>query len=610
MPELHHRAGPAHADGQPDYSGLSDAELTERIRSGAPQAHPAVQELKRRHLPAVLAYARLCGRNQTAGTQLALQALRLASEEACRGIEPRGQWRHHLLTLVQRVGAAWAVSSRRDRLAPDFASWIDETAQSTATAQTTTTAQSTTTATGAATGTATAGEPGPGSAAPRRRPSEASSDTSSAMLAGFYRLPALTRGVVWYAVVDQEPDATVATCVGVRPDLVADLRAKAPESLRRAFLQAYLERGDRKCLGYRRIIEAAARPGDRRHSGDLTLHLAECPRCTRLVAELTRMVDDPRPVFAEHLLGWRGAEYTTRLPVPGQAGTASARIPGPATTSGTGPPGPRNRLGAGVTGFLGGSRTWQGDATTADGARRPSRSAVLVAAAVAAATVTVVTGTVLVAASGDPEPSRAAVALPTAAVVPPIASASPPAAPSAAPTRQPSQRPTRSPGPTTSAPSPERPAPTPSKSVPPRPVPIVPGAGHHPVVNADTGLCLDIEDGIMANRTDVITTRCNGARTQQWSLEPGGLLRSGADPDYCLDSRGDTDRGAGIWSCASVDGKNGLNLLFTVDASGAVRPRIAPDFALEPLGSSEGSSLGFDPADGDSDQRWNAGTAR
>ncbi|MFJ6636165.1 ricin-type beta-trefoil lectin domain protein [Streptomyces sp. NPDC091376] len=606
MPELHHRAGPPHADGQPDYSGLSDAELTERIRSGAPQAHPAVQELKRRHLPAVLAYARLCGRNQTAGTQLALQALRLASEEACRGIEPRGQWRHHLLMLVQRVGAAWAMSSRRDRLSPDFASWIDETARTTATAQ------STTTATGAATGTATAGEPGPGPAAPRRGPSEASSDTSSAMLAGFYRLPALTRGVVWYAVVDQEPDTTVATCVGVRPDLVADLRAKAPESLRRAFLQAYLERGDRRCLGYRRIIEAAARPGDRRHSGDLTLHLAECARCTRLVAELTRMVDAPRPVFAEHLLGWGGAEYTTRLPVPGPAGTAGARIPLPATASGTGTgtgTAPRNRLGAGVAGFLGGSGTWQGDARTAGGARRPSRSAVLVVAAVAVATVTVVTGTVLVASSGDPEPSRAAVALPTAAVVPPIASAAP-SAPSAAPTRQPSQRPTRSPGPTTSAPSPQRPAPTPSKSVPPRPVPIVPGGGHRPVVNADTGLCLDIEDGVMANRTDVITTRCNGARTQQWSLEPGGLLRSGADPDYCLDSRGDTDRGAGIWSCASVDGKNGLNLLFTVDASGAVRPRIDPDFALEPLGSSEGSSLGFDPVDGDLDQRWNAGTAR
>ncbi|MEU3303704.1 RICIN domain-containing protein [Streptomyces sp. NPDC006678] len=602
MPELHHQSGPPQADGQPDYSGLSDAELTERIRSGAPQAHPAVQELKRRHLPAVLAYARLCGRNQTAGTQLALQALRLASEEACRGIEPRGQWRHHLLMLVQRVGAAWAVSSRRDRLSPDFASWIDETAQ------TTTAAQSTTAATAAATGTATTGEPNPGPAAPRSRPSEASSETSSAMLAGFYRLPALTRGVVWYAVVDQEPDATVATCVGVRPDLVADLRAKAPESLRRAFLQAYLERGDRRCLGYRRIIEAAARPGDRRHSGDLTLHLAECPRCTRLVAELTRMVDDPRPVFAEHLLGWGGAEYTTRLPVPGPAGTAGARIPGPTTASGTGP-GPRNRLGAGVAGgILGGSGTWQREATRTGGARRPSRSAVLVAAAVAV--VTVVTVTALVAASGDPEPSGAAVALPTAAVVPPIASASAPAAPSATPTRQPSQRPTRSPGPTTSAPSPERPAPTPSKSVPPPPVPIVPGAGHHPVVNADTGLCLDIEDGIMANRTDVITTRCNGARTQQWSLEPGGLLRSGADPDYCLDSRGDTDRGAGIWSCASVDGKNGLNLLFTVDSSGAVHPRIAPDFALEPLGNSEGSSLGFDPADGDSDQRWHAGTAR
>lgn len=114
----------------------------------------------------------------------------------------------------------------------------------------------------------------------------------------------------------------------------------------------------------------------------------------------------------------------------------------------------------------------------------------------------------------------------------------------------------------------------------------------------------------MADRTDVVTVRCSGALTQQWSLDSIGLLRSNADPDFCLDSRGDTDRGVGIWSCASVNGKNGLNLLFTVDGSGAIRPQVAPDFALEPLGSSEGSLLDFDPVDGDSDQRWTAGVSQ
>jgi hypothetical protein len=167
---------------------------------------------------------------------------------------------------------------------------------------------------------------------------------------------------------------------------------------------------------------------------------------------------------------------------------------------------------------------------------------------------------------------------------------------------RPTSSPTRTPPPAASEP----PAAAPTKSVVPIPAPIVPGAGYHPVVNAGTGLCLDVEDGVMANRTDVITTACNGATTQQWRLEPNGLLRNSADPEFCLDSRGDTDRGAGIWSCSSVDGRNGLNLQFDVDGAGVVSPRIDPDFALEP----RGGSLGFDRLDDDADQRWNAGTSR
>ncbi|NUK89077.1 RICIN domain-containing protein, partial [Streptomyces lunaelactis] len=145
-----------------------------------------------------------------------------------------------------------------------------------------------------------------------------------------------------------------------------------------------------------------------------------------------------------------------------------------------------------------------------------------------------------------------------------------------------------------------------SKSLPRPPAPIALGAAYTQVVNAASGLCLDIDNGVMANRTDVVTVTCSGAETQRWTLDSTGLLHSSADPAYCLDSRGDTDRGAGIWSCASVNGKNGLNLLFTVDGAGAIHPRIAPDFALEPLAGSEGSLLGFAPAGAAGDQHWNA----
>lgn len=585
MPEFHH-AGPLRAHGQPDDSALSDAELGERIRTGAPRAHPAIQELKRRHLPAVLAYARLCGRNQTAGNQLAVHALRLAADEAGRGIEPRGHWRHHLLMLVRHVGTEWARDGRRDRLSADFAAWTDATAA---------------TGAGETAGSATAsGPPAPGSA----------QEAAAAVLTAFYRLPELTRGVLWYAVVDQEPDSVVAGCLGVRADLVPDLRLRAPESMRQAFLQAYLERGDKRCLGYRRIIEAAARPVDRRRSGDLTLHLAECPRCTQVVAELTRMTDNPRMVFAEHLLGWGGAEYTARLPVSatlgdvtvsGMPGAVPAQGSAPASAPGSGPGPAAERADAAVP-----DRPRQPPAGEAPwwSVRLPSRSVLLIAAVVVAGSAA--TGTALVAASGDSGAARGpAASAPTAEGASPTFEAPAPVptlstSPSARPSVRPTPSPTRTPPPAASA------APTPTRSVAPIPAPIVPGGGYQPVVNAGTGLCLDVEDGVMANRTDVITTGCNGATTQKWRLESNGLLRNSADPAFCLDSRGDTDRGAGIWSCTSVEGRNGLNLQFDVDGAGVLSPRIDPEFALEP----RGGSLGFDRLDGDADQRWNAGTSR
>ncbi|MEU0393528.1 RICIN domain-containing protein [Streptomyces sp. NPDC006208] len=564
MSELH-QVGPDATYDKPVGTALSDAELTERIRAGAPAAHLASQELKRRHQAAVISYARLCGRDQVAGYQLAVQAFGLATQEACRGIEPRGTWRHHLLMHVQRIGATWAAGGRRDLLAPEFAAWIDGTAEGHA----------------------------PGLPENLRAEAEA----SSAMLTGFYRLPELTCGVLWYAVVDEEPDATVATYLGIRPDLVPELRIKAQDALRQACIQAYLERsGDRKCLGFRRIIEASARPGDRRYSEDLTLHLAECPSCTGLVTELTRMADDPRAVFAEGLLRWGGAVYAARALLRGRLDDVPQ------------PPG-STKPASGLARLTALAKSPRSDGTRPNGVRQP-RAVLLVAAAVAVA---VVAGTLLATASENSdsvrnraeEPVRQE-SWPPAAVPAAAPSASTTASPSASPTKKP-KKPSRSPSPSASASAAESPAAAPTKSAPPRAVPIAVGGGFIQIVNAESGLCLDIEDGVMENRTDVVTARCTGARTQQWSVDPNGLLRSNEDPDYCLDSRGDTDRGVGIWSCASVNGRNGLNLLFTVDGSGAIHPRIAPDFALEPAGDSEGSSLEFDPTDGDSDQRWTAG---
>jgi DNA-directed RNA polymerase specialized sigma24 family protein len=560
---------PDTADEDNDCTGLPDGELTERIRAGAPSAYPAVQELRRRHMPALRGYAMLCGRNTLAGNQLAVQAFDLATQEACRGIGPEGCWGGHLLTVLQRIGLTWATGSRRARLEPGFAAWLDDN-------------------------TDVAPPFPPESPRPRLR-------AASPMPTAFRRLPEQTRGILWYAVVDEEPDATVATFVGVSPAMVPELRAKALDAMRRAYIKASLESsGSRKCQGFRRIIEAASQPGDGRRSDDLAVHLAECSGCARLTGELTRMAAGPRAVLADGLLRWCGAAYASGGPVrarladaPATAGRWEARtaaLPAPHALAG------RRRPRGGTAG---------------NGDGRPSRLTVLVAVAVVA----VVVGTLVATGAGDPAPGgdrdRARAEEPSSWEARPPA-VLPTAAPSVSAAPSPSKKPSASPSrttaaPTSAAPAPEPPPPEPSKSTPPRPVPIAAGSGYTPVVNAASGLCLDIAGGVMEDRTDVVTAPCDGTPSQRWKLESVGLLRSGADADYCLDSRGATDRGVGIWSCSSVDGRNGLNLLFVVDAAGAVRPRIAPGFALEPLGDPGGGTLDFDPADGDSDQRWTAG---
>ncbi|WTS84273.1 RICIN domain-containing protein [Streptomyces sp. NBC_00104] len=157
------------------------------------------------------------------------------------------------------------------------------------------------------------------------------------------------------------------------------------------------------------------------------------------------------------------------------------------------------------------------------------------------------------------------------------------------------EKPTRSP-----SPSPSRTGlPTPSLPYGP---PL--NGAYAQVVNIASGLCLDIR-GELEKGTDVVTATCSARATQRWRLDSHrNALQSFADPDLCLDSRGATDDGVGIWECDSLEGDNGENLRFEVDSRGVIRPAIAPGHAVTPdaLGS-----VTFDEVSGRDGQRWRAG---
>ncbi|MFE6482730.1 ricin-type beta-trefoil lectin domain protein [Streptomyces sp. NPDC057757] len=502
------------------YATVSDARLTELLRADTPTAYPALRELRLRHRPLVLSYARLCTVGESAARQLTAQAFALAARETARGLDPRGPWRHRLLLLTGRVAASWAAppDHRADRLDPGLLA--------------------------------------------RLRESEDPEGPVPPMLDAFRSLPSRVQGLIWYAVVDEEHDSGTAALLGALPQDVAYGRQPAFQALRQACLKTRLARsGNPRCQDFRRLIEEAVHPENPRYSPDLNVHMAHCAHCAAAYEELGALRDAPRTALAEGLLVWGGASY-----VLGATGRSPA-VGGAAVPS------------------------WPS-----------SRRLVLASAALGVALVPLLLYRLT---SDGPAPEQVVSAVRTPAAPPAVTvtatvsvTASPSVSPSPSPTRA-----SRSPSPTpTSSPSK---TPTPSRTPEP-PAPGPPGGGYAQVVNAGSGLCLDIRDGVMELGTDVVVAPCTSARTQMWRVDTGrGVLQSYADDGFCLDSRGSTDRGVGIWECSAVHGSNGLNLRFTVDSRGSLRPAVAPDRVVTPYGD----RLWLARDRGGEDQRWRAGSA-
>ncbi|MFJ8634239.1 ricin-type beta-trefoil lectin domain protein [Streptomyces sp. NPDC093568] len=390
------------------------------------------------------------------------------------------------------------------------------------------------------------------------------------MLTAFQSLPPRTQGLIWYGVVEREPSERTAALLGVTREDVAYGTRPALHLLARSCLRARLAASDDpSCPDFGRLIEESVRPDSPRGSADLHAHMARCPHCTAAHEELSALRDAPRSVLAEGLLPWGGTAYA--------AAGASEREAEGRTAPGSWPQG-----------------------------RRPldRRRLMLVSAALGVALLPLMA--FLVAQGGSPAQDPVGAAS-TPASVPPVAvtvTATVPATPSASPSPSPS--PSRS----SKSPSPTR-TPTPTKTARPKPTPSPthpPAATYAQVVNVSSGQCLDV-GGAFFNGTDVIMSPCGSAGTQRWRVDAErGVLQSAADPDFCLDSRGSTDRGVGVWTCDSVEGRNGRNLMFLVDDDGLIRPAIAIGTAVTPDGGA-GDGLSLEPVSGSTGQRWRAGAA-
>ncbi|MGW0414719.1 RICIN domain-containing protein [Streptomyces collinus] len=512
-------------DGADAGDGLAqapDTRLTELLRAPTPVAYPALQELRRRHHPAVLAHARLLTASESAARRLTAETFTTAARETARGTEPTVPLRHHLLLLAARLAAGWARDERAAGVRPGLLLVIDSTGL-------------------------------PDGPAP-------------ALLPAFQTLPSRAQGLLWYGVLEQEPVERTAAYLGLGPADVAHGAPQALKALAQACVRLRLAASDDpRCADFRRLIEEAVRQDGARPSPDLDAHRARCPHCTAAYEDLTALRDSPRQTLAEGLLPWDGVSYLHR----------SEPVPAPQPP----PPAPY----------------WPA-----------SRRYLLASAALGVALVPLLVFLLSAPDGSDRQPVAATPAPPPVTVT---ATVSVPPSSSAPPSPTPSRTPSRS----SASPAPSRTTHRPATSAPPRPAPspsptfAAPGSRYAEVVNLATGLCLDIRDGDLYEGNDVVTAPCDSTPSQRWRVDAGlGVLRSAADSGFCLDSRGSTDRGVGIWGCDSVYGRNGQNLRFTVDPDGTIRPAIAIETALTPDG---GDGLELDPLDGSAAQRWRAGAA-
>ncbi|MFI9152708.1 ricin-type beta-trefoil lectin domain protein [Streptomyces sp. NPDC053367] len=596
------------------YANAPDTRLTELLRTRSVTAYPALQELRARHRASVLTYARLCTAGDTAARQLAAHAFNAAAREAARGTDPGTPVRHRLLLLVGEVAAQWASDERAAGLDAALLPAL------------------------------TAGAPVP------------------PLLRAFRALPPRTQGLIWYGLIDQELEERTALLLGIGPaDVTYDTPAALQALAKSALHTRLADSDDPDCQDFRRLIEESVRPGSPRHSPDLTTHMAHCPHCTTAYEEQCALRDSPRLAAAEGLLGWGGAAYAREV----AAGASAPGGPGLTAGDDTGPGGGRHgggdvtwsgrggrsrgrgraagaaegatATGVGVGVGVGVGHGAQGPAAGADGgdwaawgrasaaAGRglrggagaagqvwpPARRLALASAALGVALVPLL---VFLLSPGEPPTENAASqTMRTPPAPPPVTvtatvSVTPSPSPSPSRTRT-SPPPSPSPSPTpTPTPSRTSARPTPSATPKPPPPPAHPPNGSFaPVVNTATGRCLDVRDDWFDNGMDVITAVCSGSPAQQWRYDAERrVLQSYADQEFCLDSRGSADRGVGIWNCDSVWGRNGVNLMFSVDGDGRIRPFVAPDTALTATGG-DGVWLGW--IDGDARQRWRAGRA-
>nr|WP_239158425.1 RICIN domain-containing protein [Streptomyces sp. SID13726] len=360
----------------------------------------------------------------------------------------------------------------------------------------------------------------------------------------FQALPGLARCLLWHTEVEGESIGVPAALLGMDTDTASAALEQAREKLREGCVHAHRELAPTKdCRFYNRLLDVPIRRGGTLLP-DVQQHLAECRYCRSAAEQLSHFEGGLGVLLSEAVLGWGARRYLE---------LRAGRTPQEERTRGTG------RHGAGRRRIL--------DRIPAPGRRAPGTGGGLRSSRTVLTGVGLTSAGLLAAmlASGlwshddgaDPAASTSATGTDTA------------------------------PGADTGTPGTAQ-------------LPNAPAVTR--LRNAAADLCLDI-GGTVKKGAAIELAACSAERTQQWSYETDGLLRSEANPELCLDSHAD----AGVvvlGDCADEKAKRGEDVRYDLTVRGELLPRWDEQLALATTNEDPGAAVVVKVRDGSDQQRW------
>ncbi|MFC9681888.1 ricin-type beta-trefoil lectin domain protein [Streptomyces sp. NPDC056948] len=599
-------ASPSNSPAPARRFGPTDEQLSAELRkwTGAtPALHP-VGELLDRHWEAAFAYARLCTGGPHFAGMLTTAAFTRLFGESLRQNGPTSAWRPQLLVTVRRIAAEWATDHRRDMLHPDL--WS---------------------------------EAGDGERpAARLLPPQHRRLLSGA----FQRLPQSARCLLWHVEVEAEPLAAPAGLLGLDEEGARVELGRARDRMREECLQLHRELApDEECRRYLRLLDVTYRRGALDIDPDLRAHIEGCGHCSATADQLDRFNHGLGVALAEAVLGWGGQDYVESashsaaeaLPesVPGDtagtepAGAARAAFPDPVLLAGavgesfTDPVDPVAARPAPAAGGEAGAppqvparmqEQTQDQAQAmvhaheafpavppdapasaggtvpgpdAVGPRTASRRSAHKAARRAARRRNLTVGILTV--SG-------LVVLPL--VLWSIGNSGDVAPPAGA------DRPSEASDPGAAEPTGD---------------PSWIGAGEARkgalrgrLHNVASGLCVGIDGKKAVENAEAELTTCSSAPAQQWTYETDGLLRNGAAPDLCLDSR--LGYSVRLAPCTGPSRPDAKDISYDFILQGALVPRRDQELALAPAATDGSGALVLKTRADDEVQRWVIDTSK